>query len=168
MSIETALITFFNTFQRQVKPVQITGVSRPTGTEGLRFFVQHVSDSAPIVQITQFLNQQPPPPLPNYQPRKGEVCVACFSQDNCWYRARVIRKSPKAITVQFIDFGNEETIEMNDAAARLSPLPSGALMALPPHAHEYRLAYIQLPPDAADRTFAERIFAEHVEGKEVS
>ncbi|KAA3671497.1 staphylococcal nuclease domain-containing protein 1, partial [Paragonimus westermani] len=152
----------------QWKPAQVTAISKPgTGSEGLRFFAQSVSDSATIVQISHSLNSQPPPPAPNYQPKKGELCAACFSLDNCWYRARVLRRNPKSITVQFIDFGNEETIELTDCAVRVSPLPSGALMNIPPQAHEYRLAFIQLPPDTTDRAFAERAFANAVENKEV-
>ncbi|KER33498.1 hypothetical protein T265_00614 [Opisthorchis viverrini] len=151
------------------KPAQITGVSNPgAGSEGLRFFAQHSADSGTIVQISHSLNaKQSPPPLPGYQPKKGELCAACFSVDNCWYRARVVRCSPKSITVMFIDFGNEETVDLADAAFRLSPLPPGPLVNIPPQAHEYRLAFIQLPPDSTDRAFAERAFAEHVENKEV-
>ncbi|CAL8069466.1 unnamed protein product [Calicophoron daubneyi] len=153
----------------QWRPVQVTALSKPSQTsQGLRFFVQYVSDSATIVQISRGLNvQQHPPPVPGYVPAKNELCAACFSMDNCWYRARAIRKTAKNITVQFVDFGNEESIEMADAGARLSPLPTSALANIPPQAHEYRLGLVQLPPDAVDRGIAERVFTEQVENKEV-
>jgi staphylococcal nuclease domain-containing protein 1 len=153
----------------QWKPVQVTALSKPTQTsQGLRFFIQYMSDSATIVQISHGLNgQHHPPPVPGYVPAKNDLCAACFSLDNCWYRARAVRKTTKNVTVQFIDFGNEETIEMTDAALRLSPLPSNALANIPPQAHEYRLGLVQLPPDSTDRAIAERLFTEQVENKEV-
>ncbi|VDP08463.1 unnamed protein product [Schistosoma mattheei] len=114
------------------------------------------------------LNSQSFPSFPSeYYPKKGSLCIACFSLDNCWYRARVIRSSPKSVTVQFIDFGNEEVIDSAEYSSRLSPLPSGPLMQLPPQMKEYRLAFVQLPPDASDRVFAERAFCDLVENKEV-
>ncbi|CAH8487096.1 unnamed protein product [Dicrocoelium dendriticum] len=150
------------------KPAQVTAISKPgSGSEGLRFFVQHPSDSATIIKISQSLNSPPPPPIPNYQPKKGELCAASFSLDNCWYRARVVRRNPKSITVQFVDFGNEETIEIDEIPTRVSQLPYSSLASIPPQAHEYRLAFVQLPPDATNRSFAEHSFAETVENKEV-
>ncbi|CAH8845791.1 unnamed protein product [Trichobilharzia szidati] len=151
------------------KAAQVTGISKPpSGSQGLRFFAQHLSDAATLIKISQALNSQSFPSFPpESYPKKGSLCIACFSLDNCWYRARVIRSSPKSIAVQFIDFGNEEVIEAAEYSSRLSPLPSGSLMQLPPQVKEYRLAFVQLPPDAADRTFAERAFCDLVENKEV-
>ncbi|VDQ10864.1 unnamed protein product [Trichobilharzia regenti] len=152
------------------KPAQVTGISKPpSGSQGLRFFAQHLSDAATLIKISQALNSQSFPSFPpESYPKKGSLCIACFSLDNCWYRARVIRSSPKSIAVQFIDFGNEEVIEAAEYSSRLSPLPSGSLMQLPPQVKEYRLAFVQLPPDVADRAFAERAFCDLVENKEVS
>lgn len=48
------------------------------------------------------------PPLPgSYNPRKGELCAAKFSDDGQWYRARIENaKSRDAVDVLYIDFGN--------------------------------------------------------------
>ncbi|CAH8577003.1 unnamed protein product [Schistosoma rodhaini] len=157
-----------NIKQLSWKPVQITGISRPSGSQGLRFFAQHLSDACTLVKISQMLNSQSFPSFPSeYCPKKGSLCIACFSLDNCWYRARVIRSSPKSVTVQFIDFGNEEVIDAAEYSSRLSPLPPGSLMQLPPQVKEYRLAFVQLPPDTSDRMFAERAFCDLVENKEL-
>lgn len=48
------------------------------------------------------------PPLPgSYTPRRGDFCLAQFSQDNLWYRARVekVASADKA-HIHFIDYGN--------------------------------------------------------------
>ncbi|KAK4471183.1 hypothetical protein MN116_005575 [Schistosoma mekongi] len=157
------------TKQLSWKPAQITGISKPaSGSQGLRFFAQHLSDACTLVKISQTLNSHSFPPFPpEYYPKKGSICIACFSLDNCWYRARVIRSSPKSVAVQFIDFGNEEVIDAAEYSSRLSPLPASPLLQLPPQVKEYRLAFVQLPPDSTDRAFAERAFCNLVENKEV-
>ncbi|CAH8577049.1 unnamed protein product [Schistosoma rodhaini] len=129
-----------NIKQLSWKPVQITGISRPSGSQGLRFFAQHLSDACTLVKISQMLNSQSFPSFPSeYCPKK----------------------------VQFIDFGNEEVIDAAEYSSRLSPLPPGSLMQLPPQVKEYRLAFVQLPPDTSDRMFAERAFCDLVENKEL-
>ena len=48
------------------------------------------------------------PPLPGtYKARRGDFCIAQFSSDNLWYRARVEKvESPEKIHIHFIDYGN--------------------------------------------------------------
>ncbi|CAH8504975.1 unnamed protein product [Schistosoma turkestanicum] len=99
------------------------------------------ADACTLVKISQMLNSQSFPSFPSeYYPKKG---------------------------IQFIDFGNEEVIDAAEYSSRLSPLPSDPLMQLPPQVKEYRLAFVQLPPDTSDRVFAERTFCDLVENQEV-
>lgn len=44
----------------------------------------------------------------------GQVCAALFSQDNAWYRAVVTNISSANATVRFIDYGNTETLALNN------------------------------------------------------
>lgn len=47
----------------------------------------------------------------NFVPSNGEVCVAQFSLDHCWYRAQVdIVNNTGTLKVTYIDFGNHEDI----------------------------------------------------------
>lgn len=47
----------------------------------------------------------------NFVPSSGEVCVAQFSLDHCWYRAKVdIVNNTGTLKVTYIDFGNHEDI----------------------------------------------------------
>ncbi len=49
------------------------------------------------------------PPLPgSYKARRGDFCVAKFSQDDMWYRARVekVVDNGEKVHVHYIDFGN--------------------------------------------------------------
>jgi hypothetical protein len=54
----------------------------------------------------------------NLVPVLGQLCIAKYSQDNVWYRARVIQvenlgphEDDGKVKVQFIDYGNEEIVE---------------------------------------------------------
>lgn len=46
-------------------------------------------------------------------PSPGVPCCAQFSEDGCWYRAMVVNSSPKEVTVQYVDYGNSETLPLN-------------------------------------------------------
>jgi staphylococcal nuclease domain-containing protein 1 len=48
----------------------------------------------------------------SFSPRTGDLVSARFTEDKQWYRARVKRASgiKKEAHVQFIDYGNEETV----------------------------------------------------------
>lgn len=53
-------------------------------------------------------------------PSPGDPCCAQFSEDGCWYRAVVMNSSPKGVTVQYIDYGNSETLPL-DKIKKLIP-----------------------------------------------
>ena len=46
-------------------------------------------------------------------PSPGDPCCAQFSEDGWWYRAMVMNSSPKGVTIQYIDYGNSETLPVN-------------------------------------------------------
>ena len=51
----------------------------------------------------------------SYIPSVGELCAARFSQDNMFYRAEVIRVNNNGlIDVQFVDYGNKETLSFKE------------------------------------------------------
>ena len=51
--------------------------------------------------------------LVNYVPSSGEVCVAQFSLDSCWYRVKVdFVNNTGTLRVTYIDFGNHEDIAL--------------------------------------------------------
>lgn len=47
-----------------------------------------------------------PPVVGSYVPRRGDLCVALFSMDKLWYRARVEAVRGKKAEILYIDFGN--------------------------------------------------------------
>ena len=74
-----------------------------------------------------------------WAPKTGDLVSAKFSEDNQWYRAKVKRASAlkKEAVVQFIDYGNEETI----AFSAIRPLDA-KFKSLPGQAKDARLRYV--------------------------
>lgn len=104
----------------------------------------------------------------NFQPKRGLICAARFSGDNRWYRARVLHISGKVVTVLFIDFGSVEIVDTSlDGAMRLAALPKN-LANQEPLATEYRLAYVQLPPDRDDREMVLDFLSQSIIEQDVS
>lgn len=44
----------------------------------------------------------------------GDLCLALFHEDNGWYRAQVLSVAGQSFTVFFIDYGNTETVKIDD------------------------------------------------------
>ena len=75
----------------------------------LHFYAQHVDDGPKLEQLTNLLRSELAlrPPVPGaYTPKVGDLCVAQFSMDDEWYRAKVIKEDGNKITVLYIDYGN--------------------------------------------------------------
>nr|VZI15325.1 unnamed protein product [Spirometra erinaceieuropaei] len=142
-----------------MKLAQVTTVGKAVaGNNGFRFFVQFNADAHIVHGTNEKLNSGTlalgGPESTSFAPKRGLLCAARFSVDNLWYRARVTRVAGKLVTVVFIDFGNEETIDTSIAGApRLAGLPK-ALAEMRPLATEYRLAYVQMPQDSDYRDVA--------------
>lgn len=63
-------------------------------------------------------------------PQVGMFCIANFSEDNGWYRAKVVAVHSDSLEVLYIDYGNSEVIPLARAKAlkpEFSSLPSQAL-----------------------------------------
>ncbi|KAG0056933.1 hypothetical protein BGZ83_002873 [Gryganskiella cystojenkinii] len=77
-----------------------------------------------------------------WKPRVNELISAKFTEDNQWYRAKVIRHvaESKSIEVLYVDYGNSETIPLT----RSCPLPS-QFSSLPQQAQEAVLSYVKVP-----------------------
>lgn len=75
-----------------------------------RFYMQLLSDNDAIEQLESML-QIVAPSLPALtDKRTGQLCIAKFSIDNCWYRAKIIDTSADITSIRFIDYGNTDTI----------------------------------------------------------
>ena len=75
----------------------------------------------------------------SFSPRTGDLVSAKFTEDNQWYRARVKRASgiKKEAHLQFIDYGNEETLPFS----RIRPLDP-KFKSLEGQAKDARLRYV--------------------------
>ncbi|CAG7833367.1 unnamed protein product [Allacma fusca] len=135
-------------------------------TSELRLYVQFTDDGDKLENLMGELRRElteKPPLTGAYTPKKGEVCVARYSADNEWYRAKVEKVSPGGeVTVLFIDYGNRENIK----SSRCAQLPSIPTTSATAFAKEFALACVSLPSDeeyASDAINALRV--DTAEGK---
>lgn len=70
--------------------------------------------------------------------KTGIKCVALYSEDGQWYRARVDRRTSEGYQVFFIDFGNTDVVPFEN----LRQL-TGEALEVPPLAHPATLAFIK-------------------------
>jgi staphylococcal nuclease domain-containing protein 1 len=115
----------------------------------LHIYGQLVENGPKLEQLTTQLRAEleARPPVPGaYTPKVGDLCVAKFSMDNEWYRARVLSTSSNGnVAVLFIDYGNKEQTQ----STKLAQIPAG-FESLPAQAHEYGLALVQMSNDEDD------------------
>lgn len=118
-------------------------------TNDLHFYGQLVENGPKLEQLMNQLRTEleTRPPIPGaYTPKANEICVAQFSMDDEWYRAKVLSvKSTGDCTVLFIDYGNKEVTK----STKLAQIPAG-FETLPAQANEYALAMVQLSSDEDD------------------
>ena len=94
----------------------------------------------------------------HYYPKEDlEVVIACFSEDNRWYRATVAKVSDDEFDVRFIDYGNAERRTSANIRAMIN---DPVLKETPPLAREGRLAFVQQIPEQFSRE-AEFLFREY-------
>ena len=142
-----------------LKKIVITEV-----TSEMHFFGQLVESGPKLEQLSSQLRAEleARPPIPgSYTPKVGDVCVAKFSLDDEWYRAKVLSVNSNGnVTVLFIDYGNREQTK----ATNLAQIPAG-FEALPAQAHEYALAFVQMSSDEDDVEQAVDFFKQLVLGE---
>ncbi|XP_035659295.1 tudor domain-containing protein 7B-like [Branchiostoma floridae] len=81
-------------------------------------------------------------------PELRKIYYSCFSQDQCWYRAKIIALlEDDKVTVRYIDLGYSETVEKSSLRSLQS---NPQLACLPPQALRCRLA--GLPPEGGEWT----------------
>lgn len=109
----------------------------------LRFSAQNIEDGPKIEKMTNEMREtlaQNPPLAGSYTAKRGESCVAKFSQDGQWYRAKVESIRAGQAEIVYIDYGNRETVD----ASKLAQIPAG-FASFAPGVKEYNLAMVRLP-----------------------
>lgn len=95
--------------------------SQPKGTAAYishtdnpnRFYLHLEADENAVLQFAQSLQIVAPslPPLTEF--RAGNICIAQYSLDGEWYRAKIIDTDGEVTSVLFVDYGNTDTITNN-------------------------------------------------------
>ncbi|KAI8878493.1 hypothetical protein K501DRAFT_228277 [Backusella circina FSU 941] len=115
---------------------------------GSHFYVQKITDEIHkleklMTELGQYQNGRPADPA--FKARVGDVVCAKFTEDNCWYRAKVRRISHEGVEVLYIDYGNYETL----SSTRIRALPD-TFKTLKPQAHEAILSFVKSPAREED------------------
>lgn len=117
-------------------------------TDTMHFYTQDVETGTQLENLMETMRAEiaaQPPVEGSYAARRGDYCIANFSSDGEWYRARVEKvQSPAKVHVFYIDYGNREIVP----STRLAVIPPAfSTRALAAQATEYTFAYIQIPQD---------------------
>ena len=109
--------------------------------DATEFYVQY-SDSKVLDTIAKelesFKDSEPKLELPI---KVGTPCVAKFSEDNQWYRVRIVKQiSDKKFGVQFVDFGNYDEVDSNS----LRKIPA-SLLNHEDQSKKCSLAFLRVP-----------------------
>ena len=133
-----------------IKPLTETKVVQVTEVIGADEFYVHYKDAKKnldtiVAELSKVGENKLEQPV-----KKGIPCIAKFSEDGKWYRARI----EKLITstkfgVVFTDYGNYDEVSY-DNLRKISP----SLLSIPPQAHRCGLAYAD-PADKKTETYEE-------------
>ncbi|GLI65134.1 hypothetical protein VaNZ11_008590 [Volvox africanus] len=128
---------------QEVLTVTVTDVA-----DANEFFVQAVGEPrvAWLAEQLSAVSLAEKPPIPP-ELKTGELCLAQFSLDQCWYRAYVerVNRSEPMYDMYFIDYGNRERVASNKVRTI-----DAALSAVPPQAIPCALAHIKVPEAGSD------------------
>ncbi|XP_059173554.1 uncharacterized protein LOC131954068 isoform X2 [Physella acuta] len=106
----------------------------------------------------QYVCEIPPPILSNPQP--GQSCVALYPEDDNWYRAKILSITGNSSLVLFVDYGNKETIALQNIRV-MTP----AIASVPVMAYECSLHGIEAAswPDKAIEMFESLVMDEELD-----
>lgn len=108
-SMETSSVQQVNDEHKSARKIAfITHVDHPN-----RFYMQLDCDADAIDSIQRNLQIVAPqfPALSDF--RAGQMCIAQYTVDEQWYRARIIDTDGEITSIQFIDWGNTDSITNN-------------------------------------------------------
>lgn len=115
-------------------------------TSELHVYTQRVDQKNNLESMLTRLRQEiasNPPLTGAYTPRRGDMAIAKFSEDDQWYRVKIEKVAGSNVHVFYVDYGNREVLN----PSRIAALPSG--FNDKPYATEYILACLDLPKDVS-------------------
>ncbi|KAK3559458.1 hypothetical protein QTP86_013631 [Hemibagrus guttatus] len=95
---------------------------------------QKLENASVIQQLQKSLREQctKTQASENFRPAPGTICCSLFSEDNQWYRAKVLAYSSEdCVCVGYIDFGNSEEVLLNQLRPISMDLLALASQAIP-------------------------------------
>ncbi|KAF0976022.1 hypothetical protein FDP41_004698 [Naegleria fowleri] len=115
---------------------------RVTDFEDVTTFYYHGADVVNrLKEIDQLIQQLNPETLPTLSsPSVGSLCLSQFTEDNNWYRAKIVSINDSNCIVLYSDFGNSEEKPLSS----LKQVPAESeLLKIRPCAQKARLAFVK-------------------------
>lgn len=113
---ETKVVEEVEKNEPNERAINLTRIVITEVNNDLHFYAQHVDDGPKLEQLMTQLRSELElrPPVPGaYTPKVGDTCVAQFSLDNEWYRAKVQKIEGAKIHILFIDYGNVSCLDFD-------------------------------------------------------
>ncbi|GAB6033485.1 hypothetical protein CHUAL_013370 [Chamberlinius hualienensis] len=123
------------------------------------FYIQRCSDLEEINNLSAVLNDTygDSEPEESLSLKVGDMCLARFSEDGNWYRAKVLGERDFGLTLLYVDFGNTDWVTLDEI--RLMPT-SADWLTLPPYAISCSLFDVKADEGAENVTLTFNSFLE--------
>ena len=123
------------TYAKRTLPLRKPVSVYPSHIESpIKFFLQFANEEDQLTNLATELNDSYSAMSANQLRLKnaavGEVCVARFSEDDSWYRAKILEFSGMEATVQFLDYGNTDissAVELKGVVEKYLNIPAFAV-----------------------------------------
>nr|WNS50065.1 tudor domain-containing protein-like protein [Halisarca dujardinii] len=145
--------------------IQVTFAASP-----MLFYCQDQSCTAHLEKLVEQLNHHCMQLPPRQQPKVSDICVAKFTQDGSWYRARIQSVDLKQglVGVQFVDYGNADTVptaHVCDLPLDFSYLPQQAIPCMLSGVFKPTEGWSQSALDIFENLVVEKSFVAEIKGK---
>jgi tudor domain-containing protein 1/4/6/7 len=74
------------------------------------FYIQYTALLKQLASVNERVHRSVAYAEPLVYPVAGLPCIALFSENGEWYRAKVLQVLPASIRVQYVDYGNIATV----------------------------------------------------------
>lgn len=101
------------------------------------FYVQRAADTDILNDTMANVTEEVTTNKPLSSVVDGQACIAQYSEDEAWYRAKVLSCDGDNVNVYFVDYGNsgiaakDTLLEISEALAQVPPLALACQLATP-------------------------------------
>ena len=95
------------------------------------FYIQLTAESELLEKLTSSVQAESTSNKQLVNPVVGQSCIAMFSEDESWYRAKILGHNDQQVQVFFVDFGNSSFVDCKHVLEISEDLSSTHPLAVP-------------------------------------